>query len=486
MGLSPGQDDPLNELMKPPADETPAQTMARRKRELDAQHVSDRIDDQLKKERSRAKKEKVTKVLLLGQAESGKSTTLKNFRLRYSPDDWEKERNGWRAVVQLNIVRSISLILRVLEAEFNGEPVAEELQGEDTGLAMDDVSDSDSVQLTDWHQMLMIRLAPLRSVEVDLKKRLGTGDYTQTIRGPLKASPFEDDMSSRPTRRMFEASVRSWQDLLDPGRHKMAKAEVPVEQDAITTTIAGCKDDMKSLWSDKAVRSALHRRKIRLPDSAGFFLNDLERIATRNYTVSDNDIVRSRLRTVGIQEYSLKFQKGWEAPGATGSATWEWRMYDVGGCRTLRSAWLPYFENVDAIIFLTPVSVFDENLWEDPNVNRLQDSTELWTAICSSKLLARTQIIHFLNKCDLLHRKLKRGAALNRYLPSYGDRPNEVSSVVKYLREKFKEIQKRCSPQPRVAYIYPTTVTDTEATAITLDSVRDGVLRENLASSHFI
>ena len=37
------------------------------------------------------------------------------------------------------------------------------------------------------------------------------------------------------------------------------------------------------------------------------FLNDLERIASRDYVVSDNDIVRARLRTVGIQEHRLKF-----------------------------------------------------------------------------------------------------------------------------------------------------------------------------------
>jgi hypothetical protein len=45
------------------------------------------------------------------------------------------------------------------------------------------------------------------------------------------------------------------------------------------------------------------------------FLNDLERIATREYSVSDNDIVRARLRTVGIQEHRLKFQNGpWDNP----------------------------------------------------------------------------------------------------------------------------------------------------------------------------
>ena len=151
-----------------------------------------------------------------------------------------------------------------------------------------------------------------------------------------------------------------------------------------------------------------------------------------------------------------------------GKATgWEWRIFDVGGCRTLvretglllnfsvslstfsqRSAWLPYFEGVNVIIFcvftifwvqkrlltltlVSPVSVFDQRLEEDSRVNRLEDSILLWTSICSSKLLARTQLILFLNKCDLLRRKLKRGVKVAQYLPSYGDRPNDVMTVVK-------------------------------------------------------
>lgn len=60
--------------MRPPLDETPAQTTARQKRELDAQRVSDKIDEDIKQERLLAKRDKnIIKVLLLGQSESGKS-----------------------------------------------------------------------------------------------------------------------------------------------------------------------------------------------------------------------------------------------------------------------------------------------------------------------------------------------------------------------------------------------------------------------------
>ena len=88
----------------------------------------------------------------------------------------------------------------------------------------------------------------------------------------------------------------------------------------------------------------------------------------------------------------------------------QWVIYDVGGSRTSvrfhtprfvfltwypsqRSAWLPYFDDAHAVLFLAPISCFDEHLTEDPRVNRLQDSIVLWTSIVSSKLLRRTSII---------------------------------------------------------------------------------------------
>ncbi|TFK29523.1 heterotrimeric G protein alpha subunit [Coprinopsis marcescibilis] len=485
MGFIPGPSDPFYELMQPPPDETPAQATARQKRELDAQRVNDKIDEDIKQERARAKKERnVIKLLLLGQSESGKSTTLKNFRMRYTKVEWDQERSGWRSVVQLNIVRSITTVIRIVEADMNGEAA----DSEEEQLTPIDTVKSEPLKFTDRHQLLMIRLAPLLSVETELKRRLGAG-AEHIHPAPMSATPFEvPQASSLRRKKPTEFSVRSWKDILENNSRITHSVEAAASDvDLQTLTIAGCKDDMKALWQDKAVQQALQRRGIQLLDTAGFFLNDLDRIATRDYAVTDNDIVRARLRTVGMQEHRLSFKHGpWDDPKTGRPSGWEWRIFDVGGCRTLRRAWLPYFEGVNVIIFLSPVSVFDQRLEEDSRVNRLEDSIILWTSICSSTLLAKTQLILFLNKCDLLRRKLKRGVRVNQYLPSYGERPNEVMAVVKYLREKFKDIQKQCSPEHRSAYIYPTTVTDTEATAVTLESVRDGVLRENLAASQLI
>lgn len=86
---------------------------------------------------------------------------------------------------------------------------------------------------------------------------------------------------------------------------------------------------------------------------------------------------------------------------------------------------------VDAIIFLAPISAFDQVLTEDHKVNRLEDSVLLWKAVCSNKLLANVDLVLFLNKCDLLERKLDAGVRLAKYVKSYGDRSNDLETASK-------------------------------------------------------
>jgi hypothetical protein len=189
--------------------------------------------------------------------------------MQYAKAEWSKERNGWRAVVQLNVVRSITAILRVLEAEMNGDsPVDSE---DDGTSASQDSSDEESLKFIDRHQLLMIRLAPLLGVEGELKRRLGTGpEHAHAAASPMSATPF-DEPETTSKRKLPEFSVRSWRDVVSPEeRHSQSSAGSSSSKlDFPTDTIASCRDDMKALWNDKTVQLALKRSKLQLPDSVG-------------------------------------------------------------------------------------------------------------------------------------------------------------------------------------------------------------------------
>ncbi|KAG6835896.1 hypothetical protein H0H93_013570 [Arthromyces matolae] len=519
------ENDPFAIFMSAPPNETSAERQAREKREAEQKRISDRIDEELKAERTAMKKQKAAvKVLILGQSES-------DFRMKYARAAWKAERQSWRAVIQLNLIRSVLTIIDTIQAEINGEPLQQFISARPLTIRVDngphaspprpsvdsefmdsETFDDDDVlespRLTDKHELLMRRLGPLRRVEADLKRRLGAGTEEVGCEG-ADSGVLGEDMSPSPNplsvgRRTMEFGVRGWKYVFEGPLAALSgntgNTQTSEKVDNATEVIAECKQDIWDLWADATVRAILKKRRIN-------FLNDLERIATKHYEPADDDIVRARLRTLAIQEYKIEFEQSHsligsklffasmtpfkdahptllKGVGIQNTFGREWKIYDVGGARTARNAWLPYFEGVNAIIF--PISCFDERLLEDPNVNRLEDSFLLWRAVCRSKILSKTTMILFLNKCDILKRKLRDGAQVKLHLPSYGDRPNDAVSVLKYLRDKFKDILRQHSPEPRVSYFYATSVTDTKATATTLKTVRDSILREHLKNADLV
>ena len=61
-------DDPLDKVLAPPANETPAEREIRLATEAEARRVSDMIDEELKRQDKADKKTKVMKLLLLGES----------------------------------------------------------------------------------------------------------------------------------------------------------------------------------------------------------------------------------------------------------------------------------------------------------------------------------------------------------------------------------------------------------------------------------
>lgn len=193
-----------------------------------------------------------------------------DFQLTYAPLAWTQEREAWRAVIQLNLVRSVTLILDILSAEMQAQqqqkanqlaspsspytsptispptsPLSTSPYGTVSALASlgadtitgsrspgnvpspiampgaspygDDEEDDDAppalagananagavaqqhlppLAFTEHHRVLKLRLGPLRRVQKDLERRLGSG-AEEPVHSDLSlaAAPFDDDGS---------------------------------------------------------------------------------------------------------------------------------------------------------------------------------------------------------------------------------------------------------------------------------------------------
>lgn len=668
--------DPLDEVLRPPPDESQDQRQTRLAREAEAKRISQAIDASIKAERQARRKKRIVRLLLLGQSESGKSTTLRQFQRLYTPTAFREERILWRAVIQLNVVRSIRIILEALESpispspspysspksrsrslsrvpppplpstsktpppplphhhqQYGGDYASGSGSGSGSGYnygygansssyhngegsgphSPNEPSGSSSFPHVD--EDLQFGSSPPRgnrhhNYQQQQQRRQGNSPQGSRSRGQNNVvhassssrphhrsqSNYEDysevDVDSDPgdpynpgsssnngmmygsprslhnssSTLMLNAHLESLKHNLLPLRHieqmLIAKLVPPNEEEATHLAPPGnaflasgkgpgeatgrgqeifirpgigwkgalsrarvnyqsfgggssgggdggyghgqqrpmsagnrgletqdepqevlhrVKRDIAQLWGDPVVREILRRKKIKLEQESGFFLDDLERVTALKYMPSDDDVLKARLKTVGVAEYKFEM----EVSAGRDSGT-EWRIVDVGGSRSQRPTWVPFFDDVDAIIFLAPISAFDQVLTEDKTVNRLEDSVLLWKSVCSNKLLANVDLVLFLNKCDILERKLRDGVRLAKYVRTYGDRENTLDGVSKYLRGKFAAIHREYSPTPRKFYVFCTSVTDAATTAGIIASVRDMVIRQHLKQSKLL
>lgn len=446
-----------------PLNETPDEKRTREAQEAQAKRVSDLIDEEIKAEA--LKQKGVVNVLLLGQSQSGKSTIVKNFRMNFARAEWNAERPFWRAVIQVNLVHSILHIFDTLEAERDNIPLSSMLDPlHHYSVHQFKVTTPGALLSKDMYNALRSRL---RTVEEILVRHLGnrSGEVVDSRRNWV------------------------WEDALreQKGQGNGPSQSAEGTMDDATEMIASCGKDMKALWSDAEVRDILTQRKVWPEESPGFFLNDIERIATLTYEPTDDDVLRARLHTRGVQEHTIRIDQ--DSSSVFGNVVhgnkfgYKWIFHVVEGPRY--APWLQYLE-AHAIIFVAPISCFDERLPRDPTVNRLEDSVRLWSTLCGSRLLESTTLILFLNKCDLLAHKLKRGVQVNKFIPTYGERPNETTAVVQYLRAKFKAIHRKESRLPRASYYYTTTLTDATDTAKRLHEVRDNIVTKHLKNATLV
>ncbi|EJU02511.1 G-protein alpha subunit [Dacryopinax primogenitus] len=473
-------DDPLDRVMRPDPHETPEERSARLMAEFEAKQRSDAIDESLRQEKLAAKKNKEVKILLLGQSESGKSTTLKQFQLLWDPNLLDAERLYWRPVIFLNLVVSIRRILECLSPRLESE------EGRDgrPGTGNSTVSDEETYSR---YAELKLKLSPMLQLEGVLLNELGAPAEFDT----LNAYDRPSSLPGASSRKRDILVHLEWQQRLAKSKAtRGSRAAGLADRMAFAdpgdagTIITACRPELQRLWDDQFVHAAMARRKLRLEESSGFFVNDLNRIARYDYIPTDEDILRARVRTLGISEHRF-------TPPTTEREVTEWVIYDVGGTRSQRPKWVSYFEDAQAIIFLAPISAFDQNLAEDRKVNRLADSLQLFESICKQELLKSASIILFLNKADLLKAKLHAGVKFNKWIERYGDRPNEFEAVANYLKGKFVELYKfhRTKLSPRDShelYVHLTSVTDIRTTHAIFRDVKDTIVRDYLRSSKMI
>ncbi|XP_040565402.1 guanine nucleotide-binding protein G(o) subunit alpha isoform X1 [Lepeophtheirus salmonis] len=221
---------------------------------------------------------------------------------------------------------------------------------------------------------------------------------------------------------------------------------------------------MKRLWVDAGVQECFSRsNEYQLNDSAKYFLDDLDRLGAKEYQPTEQDILRTRVKTTGIVEVHFSFKN------------LNFKLFDVGGQRSERKKWIHCFEDVTAIIFCVAMSEYDQVLHEDETTNRMQESLKLFDSICNNKWFGDTSIILFLNKKDLFEEKILR-SSLTICFPEYAG-AQEYGEAAAYIQAQFEAKNKSTTKE---IYCHMTCATDTQNVQFVFDAVTDVIIANNL------
>jgi len=246
-----------------------------------------------------------------------------------------------------------------------------------------------------------------------------------------------------------------------------------VERANMITELTGDEDltaDMieaiKVLWTkDSGIRCTFENRaKFQFPDSGPYFFERMDAMIAEGYIPTQQDVLRSRVRTTGIVETSFEIEGN------------NFKMFDVGGQRNERKKWIHCFENVSCVVFVAAISEYDQVLFEDDSTNRVIEALNLFDEICNSRWFTETSIILFLNKRDLFMEKITK-VSLNECFDDYCGPENDYDAGCEYFREKF-EGKNRC--KDKEIYTHVTCATDPGNVAHVFESVKDILIKQSL------
>jgi hypothetical protein len=246
---------------------------------------------------------------------------------------------------------------------------------------------------------------------------------------------------------------------LHPSKQYMLEMK---ETEIIDSRIAA---HLAALWRDPGIQVTYeHRSMYQLTDSTAYFLDKILEVGADGYLPTEQDVLRSRVRTTGIVENEFIIDGN------------QFKMFDVGGQRNERKKWIHCFSDVTAVLFVAALSAYDLVLYEDEDTNRMEEALNLFEEICNSRWFKKTSMILMLNKRDLFAEKIAKVPLTVTFKHYKGD-PHNYDQCVEFIKNQF-ETKRQDAAKP--IYTHICCATDKNNMRHVFNAVKDIVIRRSL------
>jgi guanine nucleotide-binding protein subunit alpha len=158
------------------------------------------------------------------------------------------------------------------------------------------------------------------------------------------------------------------------------------------------------------------------------YFRSILRLGSSSHVPTDQDLLRSRVKTIGITETTL------DISGQT------FFLFDPGGARSERKKWIHCFNNASAVLFTVDIASYDQVLFEDETVNRIQEALTLFDSIVNSRWFINTPIALLFTKYDKLSAKLKANP-LKNYCPDF-EGGYDLEKATTYITNRFVSLSR--------------------------------------------
>lgn len=189
------------------------------------------------------------------------------------------------------------------------------------------------------------------------------------------------------------------------------------------------REALNTLCSNRTFCDVLEEKARKFSATAQYFINSVGRITKQDWIPEEQDILMVGQTTHGACVMDLKIQRKHRL-----------RVVDVGGLRKERRKWPHFFDGVTAVVFCVSLSDYDECLDEDPTVNKMQESLQLFAEMLKNEALKDATILLFFNKKDLFREKIKK-TNITTAFPDYTG-AQDYDDALDFIHQQFLRLSK--------------------------------------------